>query len=426
MWAHEDERRTWDRADDEFEHDADEDFSGGRRNGYRASAHGPDDSEPDPDTLLRMSIRARLFDPESATSRLLETPPPPRLWVVEDLLPKGEGAMLIGEGGAGKGFLQMLLALCVAIGLNFGPFRIPKPGRVLLVSREDDRAELHRRLQAAVGLFEPGIINSGSVWRTRIEENLHLADVRGLRGVDLEAPAFHDILAEKVEAVGGVDLLALDPLGRLLPAGCKLNDQDGAGRIHVAVDELVKRTGATVMAVHHVSKAGRSTKPGEDRGAGASSGSHLLEDLARAVIRLVPIPGAEAKKRYDLDPHRGYVELTAPKANYAPTLAKPCLFVREAGGALRYVDQLSDVHVVRDQRVLEALAEHPDGLTGDEWEAVCKDLIPRVSRAHAQESRLRLLADDRVTVTVERAEGQRGPGRKIYRLNEEGNSDRGN
>lgn len=372
-----------------------------------------------PDESVRQELRARFRDPRSSTAALLSSDPIPRRFVVDGLIPAGENCLGIGEGGVGKGHAQIHLGIHLAAGWNFGPFRVDRPQKVILISREDDLAEMQRRLHAGVALLDPVRRGEGTEWRDRIEENFHIRDTRGIKGVDIESPAFHDTIIEFADELGGVDLICIDPLTRLIPPLCKLNDQDGAGRIHVAIDALVRGTGATIMVWHHVSKAGRSTRPGEDRGAGASSGSHLLEDLSRAVVRLTHLPGDEAKKLYDLDPKRSYVELSAPKANYSPALRKPFIFVRELGGALRYVDQLADARGVQDERVFEALAAHPDGLTVDQWQAACADLVPRVARTPFNESRARLIGTHRIAIEEIRETGKRGVPRKIYRAERE-------
>ena len=71
--------------------------------------------------------------------------PPPRRWHVHRLIPAGEITLLTGDGGNGKSLLALQLAFATATGGDWIA-TIPEPGRVLFLSAEDDRDELHRRL----------------------------------------------------------------------------------------------------------------------------------------------------------------------------------------------------------------------------------------------------------------------------------------
>lgn len=80
-----------------------------------------------------------------AASRLLATEPPPRRWIVEDMVPAGAVTLLSGDGGTGKSLLAMQMAVSVVTGRPFFG-RAVEQGPVLYVSCEDDLDELHRRL----------------------------------------------------------------------------------------------------------------------------------------------------------------------------------------------------------------------------------------------------------------------------------------
>lgn len=333
------------------------------------------------------------FRAARSTEERLARDVPPRRWLVDRLIPAEVGMFVIGEGGCGKGHLLFHLAVRLACGWDFAGFAVERPQKVLMLSREDDDDEIDRRLQAAVRLSDDAL-GAGTEWRKNLGRNLHLRDIRGVQGVSIGSPHLMEAVIDESSRVGGADLIILDPLGRLLDEHLDLNSQAGAGRIHVAVDELVNRTRATIAIVHHVSKAGRSTAPGEDRGAGASSGSHLLEDLARSVLRVVPL-GDDAKARYGLDKNQSLVEVSMPKANYSTALDGPIVFRRCAGGALLPITT-RPVADVLDDRVFEALPA--DGATWKEWEAACRELVPPIGTNAARRSRARLTDARRVIV----------------------------
>ena len=358
----------------------------------RGHAHEQDTDAHDP---VREALRARFFDEKMTTAYALEHEPPEREFVVNDLIPAREGGLIIGAGGAGKGHAQIRLAMSIATGMNFGPFTVPEPAKVLMVSREDDGDEIKRRLRNAVALLDPLTFGKGTKWRELLEQNFAFVDIRGIPGVTLASQVLIDIMGEKIAKMGGAKIAMIDPLTRLLPAGAQLNTQEGAGLIHAAIDEMVAQLATTINVAHHVSKIGRSTRPDEDRGAGASSGSHLLEDLSRYVLRLVPLSGVEAKRQYDLDPSFGYVAITAPKTNYSATPSQ-MVFRRRAGGALEHAVVRDEIDVI-DERVLALLADAgDDGLTREEWEDACKSADPKIAVNKAKESRTRLLAGNRI------------------------------
>ena len=389
----------------------------------REAAQPPDDEEKPPEVDPVEAALEAAIATAPTVAELLATDAPPRRWLVEDLLPAGEGLLVIGEGGAGKGHLLMLMALRLAVGWDFAGFKVPRPQRVLIFSREDSGEELHRRLHAAAKLIAALDVSAGEPWRRRLEANLRLRTIRGIPGVTIDGEAFLRVVTRDAREMGdgaGADLIVIDPLGRLLSDRTELNSQSGAGAIHVAVDQLVNATGAAVAIVHHVSKAGRSTAAGEDRGAGASSGSHLLEDLARAVLRLVPIKGEVASTNYGVAPGDSYVELSNPKTNYTRQLNQPLLFVRQEGGALSHVKARSKADVIAD-RVLgvlvELLAETPEGVTREDWERGCKEADPKIAEKPARSARTALLADGRVDV-VASAKGGAGARKQIFVLGE--------
>jgi len=66
-------------------------------------------------------------------AELRANPPPSPSWIVDQLFPQGSINILVGDGGVGKSWLTLHLALCVASGQDFlGNFPV-KQGKVLLI-----------------------------------------------------------------------------------------------------------------------------------------------------------------------------------------------------------------------------------------------------------------------------------------------------
>ena len=85
-------------------------------------------------------------------------PPPERQWLVRGVLPRATPTMLAAFGGTGKSMLMLNLALAVATGeLTKGQHDEPDlilggevscHGSAVIITAEDDRDEIHRRLHA--------------------------------------------------------------------------------------------------------------------------------------------------------------------------------------------------------------------------------------------------------------------------------------
>jgi RecA-family ATPase len=73
--------------------------------------------------------------------------PPERRWIVKDMIPDRAVTIVSGDGGGGKTTLMLQLAAAKA-GTRPWLSHNSDPGRVLVVTAEDDEEEIHRRLAA--------------------------------------------------------------------------------------------------------------------------------------------------------------------------------------------------------------------------------------------------------------------------------------
>ena len=81
--------------------------------------------------------------------------PPLRPWIVPETIPDRTVTIMGGDGAVGKSTLLLQLAICVVAGREWIG-KLPESGGVLFLSAEDDRDELHRRIDAiASGLDLP-------------------------------------------------------------------------------------------------------------------------------------------------------------------------------------------------------------------------------------------------------------------------------
>jgi RecA-family ATPase len=94
---------------------------------------------------IEVSKPKPLFEP---ASRWADQPAPPRKWLIEGLIPDDAVTLLAGDGGTGKSLVALQLAAAVATGERWIGRPVDRPGKVLFLSAEDTKDELHRRLEA--------------------------------------------------------------------------------------------------------------------------------------------------------------------------------------------------------------------------------------------------------------------------------------
>jgi RecA-family ATPase len=77
---------------------------------------------------------------------LLSTPASPRRWRVEPWIPQAETTLFAGDGGTGKTTLALQLCVACAAGIDWLGLKV-QSCRVLYVSAEDPKDEIHYRLE---------------------------------------------------------------------------------------------------------------------------------------------------------------------------------------------------------------------------------------------------------------------------------------
>lgn len=303
------------------------------------------DAEPK-ETAAPIDIR------QHQAANLLAVPPPVQRYVVQDLLPEPIAAAIVAPGGTGKSFWLMQLAAAVASGSPFMGCEIPKPGGVLMLAAEDDRAEIARRLHSIVSTsLQPF---EGDQARVAIGRNFYpvsrLADdnritIKGADGsITTNAPLVDEIITA-AKQVPDLRLIILDPVSRFR-AGEENASEDNT-RFVEALERIRKETGVTVLVAHHSRKGSDGETQDSIRGSSA-----FVDALRWAATLTVPaklhhLPESERKK---------LVRFTLVKSNYRVTLSEKW-FKRGEGGALEITSEPKKLstEAVDRQRYAEAL-----------------------------------------------------------------------
>ena len=259
------------------------------------------------------------------------------------MVPLGKVGMLAAGGGVGKTMALCQLAVAVAAGVPgslsgpawLGTYRVDRPGRVALLTGEEDAPELRRRLFQAAA-----VMNLSPDERRRLAGRLYAVPLTGsdVTMVAGEGGGWADTpaAAELLELLADGDpwsLVVVDPLSRFAGADAE-KDNAAATRMVELCERLARAArGATVLVAHHTSQKARQA--GDDDDATMSRGVTALTDGMRFVFGLTSMPGAngaDGKRRQD----RGRVVLRMTKNNYG-LFPDPLTLVRDPdhGGALR-------------------------------------------------------------------------------------------
>jgi KaiC/GvpD/RAD55 family RecA-like ATPase len=166
-------------------------------------------------------------------------PIPDTDWLVEDFLVSSEATVLAGDGGVGKSWITMALALAVAGGEEkFLGLPVKKHGPVIYVDEESSRELFLQRIHA-LG-FDPKI-------------HLPNLEVIWYRGVDLLNEP--ERLLEDVQEIEPV-LVVADSLSRVA-IGAEENDNTAMTKLmRAGVIPIARESGAAVLLTHHTDASG--------------------------------------------------------------------------------------------------------------------------------------------------------------------------
>jgi KaiC/GvpD/RAD55 family RecA-like ATPase len=212
-------------------------------------------------------------------------------WTWNGRLPRGGVVFIVGWRQSAKGLLTCNIAAHVTTGKPFPDETEPRePGDVIMVSAEDDA-------------------NEAMAWRLRAA-GADLASVHDLTEwpdgspFELSAAATHDGDTEKLleyirmikDAGRNPRMVILDPLDALVSYGSHKNTA-GARRVIGRLQRVAKRTGVTIIVVHHL------ITQSANGGRGKTAGGQALEDAPRWLYRIEKDPMAPEYKVLHLEKH---------------------------------------------------------------------------------------------------------------------------
>ena len=284
------------------------------------------------------------FDKASDISVLLDTDPVAREWAIEKFAPVGKVTVLAGPGGVSKSMMMLHVLTYAAMGQSWAGFNPEGTLKSLYVSYEDDKQELHKRVNTLAN--ELRTVDNGTFDMlydvdSSIRRNLRVyaADdnaVAWLLAVkpDRYSPAQRtdrvDWLIDYVKS-RGIKLLCLDPA--VYTHQLAENDVADMAEYMRILTQIAKHGGCAVVVLHHMNKGGANSSL-DDVTSGSLRGASSFSDNARSVMTVVSMPIHDAPTYglpSDHDTVSRYLVAKHTKHNYSSSMG---IQVFERKGAL--------------------------------------------------------------------------------------------
>ena len=225
---------------------------------------------------------------------------PPVKWLCKGTVPLGEPVLLAGMGGIGKSFLELDMALAIALGITgIAPKRalggeILCHGSVVMLTAEDNAAAIHRRLDK----IDPQGKRSGANGRLIVVPMPNAGGPRPLIAPGKNGPMKTEFFADlkrQLSEIEDLRLVIIDPLNAFVTADIS-SDTPAAQFMWSSFAEICAEQGATVLASHHIRKDGMNRISNADDAREAIRGVTAIVDASRLSYVLWKVQEDEAKE----------------------------------------------------------------------------------------------------------------------------------
>jgi RecA-family ATPase len=262
--------------------------------------------EPAADTKVEATakalaiLRGRAFNPADWEGKKA----PPRKSIVPDYIPDETVTLLYADGGTGKSYLKLQLAVARALAKEWIGL-LPVPGRTLVLSTEDDLDEMWRRvermIEAETGPFAGArMADLGDI---RLVDLVGESSILGLltKGIIEPTPMYAALDDYMTEFKPG--LVELDVLADLFPG--EENNRPQATQFVGLITRLCRKHRCAVLLLAQPSVAGMNTGSG-------TSGSTGWSNSVRSRLYFQRVKASEGR-----EPNKNLRTFEGKKANYS-------------------------------------------------------------------------------------------------------------
>jgi hypothetical protein len=242
--------------------------------------------------------------------------PPPREWLLGNQFCRKFVSGLTAPGATGKSAVRLVQYISLATSRELAGQHVFKRTKVLVISMEDDRDELRRRILAAC--LHHGIARSGLkgwlwCWTPKGIKLAHMKD-----GVQQKG-RLETLIRDKIKS-RGYGLVALDPFIKVHALG--ENDNGAMDYVCELLTKIAIDLNVAIDIPQHTKK-GLQTAGDADAGRGASA----TRDAGRLFYTLTRMSEDEAKAFGIAAEQRAlYVRLDSSKVNIAPPSSEATWF----------------------------------------------------------------------------------------------------
>jgi len=197
---------------------------------------------------------------------------PARTCILDPWLSSGDISMVFGPRGSGKTNLLLALALAIATGGSFGPWRATRPHKVAFLDGEMAGSSMQERLLMHLGDVEPDPGYFRIFSPDLLPRGVSLPDLSTLEGQEAVDPT-----------IDGAEVVIVDNLSSWCRSGI-----ENEGESWLSTQQwlsTLRRRGTSVVLVHHSGKSGQQR------------GTSRREDALDVVIEL--------RRPADYDPRQG-------------------------------------------------------------------------------------------------------------------------
>jgi RecA-family ATPase len=204
---------------------------------------------------------------------------PSRRWNVPDYIPHGTVSLLYADGGTGKGYLVLQLAVARAVAREWIGL-MPEPGRTLVLSTEDDLDELWRRIERMLPFFGARMADLGNI---RLVDLVGENSVLGLlsKGIIEPTPMYAALDAYMADFKPG--MVILDVLADLFPG--EENNRPQVTQFVGLLKRLCRKHDCTILLSAQPSVAGMNTGTGTSGSTGWNNSGRARMYLQRVKLQ---------------------------------------------------------------------------------------------------------------------------------------------